>query len=248
MNPLLLPVAAAMLWLAPLEVNAETAIEAAIAHPDRPASDRDIDASRKPAEILSFAGLAPGGIVIELGAGGGYTTELAARVVGDQGRVYGQALQPNRVRGNRLPNVVALEPHLLYDLGDMLNQAGLEHGEADVVLIFFALHDMYLNSRINKSRLYRTLRDYLKPGGLLVILDNAARPNTGIDDTRRLHRIDEQFVIRELQQSGFELDATSDALRNADDDPGKSWNSFFSPVKRGFQDRFAIRFRKPDGS
>jgi predicted methyltransferase len=246
MNPLILSITAAMLWLMPVKANAQTAIEAAIAHPDRPASDRDIDASRKPAEILKFAGLAPGAIVVELGAGGGYTTELAARVVGDDGRVYGQALQPNRVRGNRLPNVVALEPHLLYDLGDTLGQAGLENGQADVVLVFFALHDMYLNSRINKPRLYRTLSDSLRPGGLLVILDNAARPDSGIDDTRRLHRIGEQFVIRELQQAGFELDGTSNALRNPDDDPGKPWNSFLSPVERGFQDRFALRFRKPD--
>jgi predicted methyltransferase len=80
----------------------------------------------------------------------------------------------------------------------------------------------------------------------LVILDNAARPDSGIDDTRRLHRIGEQFVIRELQQAGFELDGTSNALRNPDDDPGKPWNSFLSPVERGFQDRFALRFRKPD--
>lgn len=225
--------------------DARDAVTAALAHPDRPAADRDRDASRKPEAILPFTRLETGHVVIELGAGGGYTTELASRVVGEQGTVYSQALQPARVRGNRLPNVVALEPHLLFDLGDKLAEAGLEDGVADVVLIFFALHDMYLNSRINKERLYATMARFLRSGGYLVILDNSARPGTGTDDTRRLHRIDEQFVIAEITKAGFELDGASDALRNEEDDLSRPWNSFMSPVPSGMQDRFALRFRKP---
>jgi predicted methyltransferase len=220
----------------------------AVKHQQRPESDLDRDASRHPEAILEFIRLEPGMTVIELGAGGGYTTELVARTVGQAGKVYAQALQPSRVSGNRLPNVVALDSHPLYQLSDKLAAAGFETGDADAVLIFFALHDMYLNPRIDKQRLYREIHQFLKPGGVLVVLDNAAEPDSGTRDTRTLHRIGEQFVIEEIQRAGLMLEQTSDSLRNTNDDLRKSWSSSGSAVPRGFQDRFALRFHKPGSS
>ena len=66
------------------------AIRAAVDAKDRSAADRALDDGRHPAETLAFFGIAPGMRVAELGAGGGYTTELLARVVGPRGVVYGQ--------------------------------------------------------------------------------------------------------------------------------------------------------------
>ena len=40
--------------------------------------------------MLAFFGIAPGQKVGELFAGGGYTTELIARTVGDGGKVYAE--------------------------------------------------------------------------------------------------------------------------------------------------------------
>ena len=54
-------------------------IQAAVAAKDRTPADRALDAGRHPAETLAFFGIAPGMKVAELGAGGGYTTELLAR-------------------------------------------------------------------------------------------------------------------------------------------------------------------------
>jgi predicted methyltransferase len=218
----------------------------AVDHAARASQDRERDASRQPEAILGFIQLEPGMTVIELGAGGGYTTELLSHTVGLEGKVYAQALEPSRVAGGKLPNVIALEPHPLYKLPEILMAAGFEMGSADAVLIFFALHDMYLNTRIDKQRLYADILEQLKPGGVLVILDNAAEPDSGTRDTRQLHRIGEQFIISEIQESGLTLDATSDVLRNPDDDLTKSWNSWRPAVPRGFQDRFALRFRKPE--
>ena len=62
----------------------------AINSPDRPAGDKELDASRHPAQILAFFGIAPGMKVADLWAGGGYTTELLARTVGPSGKVYSQ--------------------------------------------------------------------------------------------------------------------------------------------------------------
>jgi predicted methyltransferase len=62
-----------------------------LASPDRSAADRTNDIRRKPAQMLAFIGVWPGMVVLDLSAGGGYTTELLARAVGPSGRVYGQS-------------------------------------------------------------------------------------------------------------------------------------------------------------
>ncbi|HMF42892.1 MAG TPA: hypothetical protein VKQ32_19605, partial [Polyangia bacterium] len=58
--------------------------------PDRLEADRALDGGRHPEELLAFLEVAPGMRFGELGAGGGYTTELVARAVGERGRVYAQ--------------------------------------------------------------------------------------------------------------------------------------------------------------
>ncbi len=61
---------------------------------DRSAADRANDLRRKPAELLAFIGVRPGMTVLDLSAGGGYTTELLARAVAPEGRAYGQSAPP----------------------------------------------------------------------------------------------------------------------------------------------------------
>src|SRR5712691_7003752 len=63
---------------------------AIIAAPDRAASDRDIDKRRDPVKLLAFTGVRIGMKVLDMGAGGGYSTELMARGAGPSGMVYGQ--------------------------------------------------------------------------------------------------------------------------------------------------------------
>ena len=61
-----------------------------LASPDRSAADRSNDARRKPEQMLAFIGVRPGMVALDLSASGGYTTELLARAVGPNGRVYAQ--------------------------------------------------------------------------------------------------------------------------------------------------------------
>ena len=74
---------------APQPLSAER-IAAVLASPDRSAADLRNDIRRKPDLMLAFIGVRPGMSVLDLSAGGGYTTELLARAVGSSGRVYGQ--------------------------------------------------------------------------------------------------------------------------------------------------------------
>src|SRR5580698_8911202 len=63
---------------------------AIVAAADRTDADRALDPGRHPAEMLAFLAIVPGSHVAEIGAGGGYTTELLARAVGPSGLVYAQ--------------------------------------------------------------------------------------------------------------------------------------------------------------
>ena len=63
---------------------------ALIAAPDRSDADRQADKRRDPMPLLAFAGVRPGMKVLDMGAGGGYSTELMARAVAPSGMVYGQ--------------------------------------------------------------------------------------------------------------------------------------------------------------
>jgi predicted methyltransferase len=212
--------------------------ERAVNHPDRSGAELDRDAARKPLEILPFTGITPGMTVLDMGAGGGYTTKLVARVVGEEGQVYAQALSGDP----GLDNIVALPPIPLFKLRGAAHEAGMGASGADAILMFFTLHDMYLDSKIDKTRLYRDIYSLLKPGGVLVILDNAGVEGSGLQHTRSTHRIDRQFIIDELVKTKFRFDGQSDVLRNPDDDVTRSWGEY-SP--RGHHDRFALRFRKP---
>jgi len=60
-------------------------IAGAIADTNRPQTDKNLDAQRKPAEMLTFAGVKAGDKVLEFVPGRGYVTRLLAKAVGTAG-------------------------------------------------------------------------------------------------------------------------------------------------------------------
>src|SRR5271154_1717293 len=63
---------------------------ALLAAPDRSDADRQTDKRRDPLPFLVFAAPRPGMKVLDMGAGGGYSSELMARAVAPSGVVYAQ--------------------------------------------------------------------------------------------------------------------------------------------------------------
>ena len=72
---------------------------------DRTQVDRTNDLRRKPIDMLTFIGIQPGSVVLDLSSGGGYTTELLARTIGPTGRVYGQSQPPRAADAPPRPTV-----------------------------------------------------------------------------------------------------------------------------------------------
>ena len=63
----------------------------------------------------------------------------------------------------------------------------------------------------------RKLFAALKPGGVLVIADHAAKAGADISVGKSLHRIDEAVLRREVEAAGFKLVAEGDFWRHPDD-------------------------------
>jgi predicted methyltransferase len=223
-------------------------IQALVDAADRAPADRALDATRRPAQLLAFAGVRPGMRVAELGAGGGYTAELLARAVGPRGVVYGQntalvlerfAERPWRTRLAKpvMRNVVPVSR----EFDDPL-PPGVR--DLDAVFMVLFLHDVFWMD-VDRPRMYRAVLRALRPGGVFVIVDHAARVGTGDADVRTLHRIEERVVRDELVQVGFHLVGTADFLRCPDD--ARDWSAA-APAAEGREqpsDRFALKFQKP---
>jgi predicted methyltransferase len=227
---------------------AAAAARAAIEARDRSDADRALDAGRHPVELLTFFGTAPGMRVAELGAGGGYTTELLARAVGPTGRVYGQNSQLILDRFAQAPWTARLATP------PMRNVVRLDRPfddpfppdvrDLDQVWLVLFYHDTVWQG-VDRARMNRRVFEALRPGGVYAVIDHSGRPRSGAAETESLHRIEESVVIDEVQAAGFRLDATSDVLRNPADP--RDWND--SPraagERRGTSDRFVLRFVKP---
>lgn len=223
------------------QANANDIYHAAVNNPERLKADFAYDHKRKPLDILPFTQIKQGDNVLELGAGGGYTTELLSWLVGDSGKIYAHFLyNKKRLENNRLSNVVSLREHSLNEHSQVLAENEIQSNKLDAIIIFFVLHDIYLNNEMSEE-LLASLKEALKPGGSLIILDNAAIPDSGLTNIGDLHRIGEHYVKSEMERVGFTFDGQTLVLRNKQDDHTKPWGDF-----KGLQDRFAYRFKKDE--
>jgi len=228
---------------APPSLSLQAVVEAA----DRDAGDLALDRGRHPAELLAFFGVAPGMKVAEIGAGGGYTTELLARVVGVDGVVYGENSKlilsfagkawTERLQKPIMKKVVRVDRELDEPLPP--EATGL-----DLVINAYTYHDTVW-MKVDRDKMNAAIFAALKHGGIYGIADHSARPGSGLADVQTLHRIDEDTLKQEIARAGFRVQAEGDFLRNPSD--ARDWND--SPraaaERRGTSDRFVIRFVKP---
>jgi predicted methyltransferase len=252
-----------------------------VASPDRSAADRTTDLRRMPEKMLTFIGVRPSMLALDLSAGGGYTTELLSRAIGSGGMVYGQSQprDPNRQppspaapEGNSSPAPVPAAPVAqaraagprpsavaLAERDKRLRDAGTQaapivaverrfedpvppevaSGRLDLVTLMFNYHDLgYLG--VDRAKMNQAVFRALKPGGIYVIADHAGRPGTGISESGTLHRIEENFLRKEVEAAGFRLSAQGDFLRNPADPRDRNTPSPAQP-----KDEFVLKFVKP---
>ncbi len=215
---------------------------AILAAPDRSDADRQADKRRDPSPLLAFTGVRPGMKVLDMGAGGGYSTELMARAVAPNGVVYGQypedanekakAALEARMKTPAMKDAVALwrpfDDPVPPDVHDL-----------DLITFLFYYHDTgYMN--VDRAAMDRKMFAALKPGGYLVIADHSAKAGDGVSVVKTLHRIEESTLRKEIEAAGFKLVAEGNFWRAPSDT-----RDFVTYKPTGPVDNFVLKFQKP---
>lgn len=201
------------------------------------------DPAWKVPEVVAFIGVKPGDKIADII--GGRLTGALAEAVGPSGKVY--AVETAEVvkshpdimpmmqgLAKRSPNVVVSAEPIASPL-----PAGL-----DAVFIRQNYHDLYdkFMGPADVNAFNRAVFTALKPGGVYVVLDHAAKAGSGIAATDTLHRIDPARVKADVLAAGFKLESQSTILANAADDHTKM---VFDPGVRNHTDQFLYKFVKP---
>ena len=215
---------------------------AIVAAPDRSDADRQTDARRDPLKLLAFIGVRPGMKVLDMGAGGGYSSELMARAVAPGGIVFAQNPADLGERAKAAFQARLATPAMKNAIADTAPfddpvPAGV--GDFDLITFLFYYHDTtYME--VDRAQMNRKLFAALKPGGILVIADHSALPGQGASVGKTLHRIEEATLRQEVEAAGFKLIASGDFWRNAADPHD------FPSFKRDMPvDNFVLKFQKP---
>jgi predicted methyltransferase len=217
-------------------------IAAAVADAGRPAGDKERDATRKPGEVVAFAGVKPGMTVAELGPGGGYYTRILAKAVGPTGKVYaiattGQAARPGGLDG--LNALAAAYPNIKIVTVDYPTMMLPE--KVDLFWTTENYHDFHNGPTANVPALDKAVFSNLKPGGTFYVEDHSAAPGAGLEAASKYHRMDEAVAKSELTAAGFKLDAEGDLLHN----PADNRATGNSEAGHFVTDRFMLRLKRP---
>ena len=233
--------------------SASDIYDSAVHHVGRSEADLERDKLEHPAEVLRLAGIKPGMQVADVLAYNGYYSELLSYVVGPKGHVlmlnnaaydeYSEGGWKKRLESNHsLKNI----EHRTVDLEHL----DLPDQSVDALVLVKVYHDFYwvdtspkaIWPKMDPQAVLNQLARVLKPGGIVLLEDHSAKPGTGSADASSLHRIDEEYTVKDWEKHGFKLVTRSDLLRRPDDK--RELVSYTHPGL-GKTDRFLLIFKKP---
>lgn len=152
------------------------------------------DAWQKPHEVIQALALKPDAIIADIGSGTGYFAVRLARMV-PKGHVYGVDIEADMVK--HLAERAKRE-----NLTNITSVAGAPDDprlpeKADLILLVDVFHHID-----NRERYFRKLRDSLKPGGRIAIIDFRM---DSPDGPPKSARIAPERVKAELKSAGYTL-------------------------------------------
>ena len=166
-----------------------------------PAAPESRDDWQRAPDIFAAAGLRPGSRVADLGAGEGWLSTRLAKYVGPAGRVFAADISENSLRSlsERLSADSVTNIELILSEPD---DPRLPYGTLDAVIIVNAYHEM-----TERVAVLDGIKRALRPGGVLVIVDNPPADSTlrtrKEQTSRHLLAID--FARDDLEAHGFQI-------------------------------------------
>jgi predicted methyltransferase len=265
--------AGAALALSVSAAQADEALKAAVAGPNRAAEHVARDAARHPVETLSFWGLKPNQTVVEIQPGSGYWTEILAPYAKATGGTYvagvadleNPKLSDGARQGRTAFEAKYADPAkfgtVAYaNFGPVSKPLGAP-GSADLVITARNIHNWMWSPGV----LDKAMADFhavLKPGGVLAVEEHRADPRAQVPDARDGY-VSVASVIAAAEKAGFKLDGQSEANANPKDTKDHPFGVWTLPPTRrgppaadpnfdrakydaiGESDRMTLRFKKP---
>lgn len=131
--------------------------------------DKETKLESQALEVLERIGVKRGQVVLDFGCGSGTYTIPAARIVGEQGRVY--ALDKDRAALDELVQKAELAG--LRNIERMETSGKLEIGltdeSVDVVLLFDVFHSYYFPQACERKRLLKKIYRIMKPSAFISV-------------------------------------------------------------------------------
>ncbi len=232
--------------------------------------DRARDMYRNPVETLSFMGVSPSMKVGEYAPGGGWYSRMLGLYLGQQGHLTGLFFNPDVVPfdGSKLADQAAAFPKKVAEwtgipessvsgmtLGAIPDE---EKGTYDRVLVVRMMHNI-MRWNIADSEI-KAVRDLLKPGGMLGIVQHRAKPDAPFSYADGGHGyVREADIIKFMEVNGFELADKSEINANPKDSADWEQGVWTLPPSYalkdqdkakyaaiGESDRMTLLFRKRD--
>jgi len=158
----------------------------------------------QPDRALDEIAIVKGSTVADIGAGSGAITWRLAERVGPAGKVYANDIQPRMLellRQNMAQRKIANVETVLGAVDD----PKLPSSSVDLELMIDVYHEFS-----HPQEMLRHLRDALKPGGRMVLLEY--RGEDPAIPIRPEHKMTVAMVKAEVEPEGFRLDKTIEAL------------------------------------
>lgn len=247
----------------------KAAFKAILASPHRKPGNAERDAHRHPAETLTFFGIRSDMTVVEVGAGGGWYTEILAPLLVKKGTLIVTGGDPNgppdqmsTAYGTRLKLFLESAPELYGKIKvshvappDKLELA--PEGTVDLALSIREMHNWYRRGYIDAY--LAAIHKALKPGGVLGVVAHRAKEGADPKESAEKGYLPEAWMIQTIEAAGFKLVEKSEINANAKDTKDYEEGVWTLPpnltlgdkdrdkyIAIGESDRMTLKFVKPE--
>lgn len=205
---------------------ADAFIEKAVAAKHRSSENKARDVYRHPAETLSFFEIQPNMKVLEVLSGRGWYTEILAPILKESGELtvtsFGDKHPNEYLRGvhSDFKNILESNPDVygnvkLSVFKEDTYLKGIADGSQDMVVTFRNTHNWIRFGGVEDT--YRAFYRVLKKGGTLGIVQHRANKGDIAKDSAQKGYVPESYLIKLLEEMGFELVAKSEVNANPKD-------------------------------